>query len=41
MGKVEGLIWLLGVLAMLQGKLWNARGGLSHAATIGRSGILG
>ena len=26
MGKVESLIWLLGVLAMLQVKLWNARG---------------
>ena len=28
MGKVEGLIWLLRVLAMLQVKPWNSKGAL-------------
>ena len=35
MGKVEDLIWLLGVLAMLQLKPWNARGASYHPAFVG------
>ena len=35
MRKVEGLIWLLGVLAMLQVKPWNARGPFHHLAFMG------
>ena len=35
MGKVEGLIWLLGVPAMLQVKLWNSRGAFYHLAFMG------
>ena len=35
MGKVEGLIWLLGVLAVLQVKLWNSRGAFHHLSFMG------
>ena len=35
MGKVEGLIWLLGALAMLQVKPWKVRGVFHHLAFMG------
>ena len=35
MRKVEGLIWLLGVPAMLQVKPWDTRGAFHHLAFIG------
>ena len=37
MGKVKGLIWLLGVLAMLHVKLWNTRGAFHHLAFMGNT----
>ena len=35
MGKVEGLIWLLRALAMLQVKPWKVRGVFHHLAFMG------